>query len=63
MSFEISYAKLLSDPDFGHIKKRREHAKQMYLEGMKDIQEIWLDSSCDEEAYEASQKLIAEESK
>jgi len=40
MTFQLSYAKLLADPEFGHLKKRRDHAKLMYLEGMRRALDI-----------------------
>lgn len=61
MTFQSSYAKLLADPEFGHIKKRKEHAKQMYVDGMKALRDVHVKQF----GYttEKLEQAIAEESK
>jgi len=68
MTFQTSYAKLLADPEYGHIKKRREHAKRMYIEGMRRAVSIARESDGEgyggnENAVKDIEQEIAEESK
>lgn len=38
--FDEAYAKILMSPDYGKLNKRREQAKQMYIEGMKKSMDL-----------------------
>lgn len=63
MTFQSTYAKLLTDPDFGTIKKRKEHAKRMYVEGMERALKECKDAEDHGFAIHYIEQAIAEESK
>lgn len=69
MTFQSSYAKLLADPTYGQIGKRKEHAREMYLAGLQRVREIYQEHAHITDAYEFMDVIsneiqaIAEESK